>query len=68
MMGWRQFILIQIQIPTNSNSIQIVSNFDRPKKGLPELEKFEIKYGHTGFEEMNNFTHRNLFRFEMDFR
>jgi hypothetical protein len=33
---------------------------------LPELEKFEIKYGCAGFEEGNNFLHRNFFRFEMD--
>jgi hypothetical protein len=37
------------------------------KKDLLELEIFEIKYGFGGFEEMNNFLHRNIFRFEMYF-
>jgi hypothetical protein len=31
----RQFDLIQIGIQTKSNSIQIIPNFDRPKKELP---------------------------------
>jgi hypothetical protein len=34
---------------------------------LPELEKFEIKYGFKGFEERNNVLHSNFFRFEMYF-
>jgi hypothetical protein len=38
-----------------------------PKKDLPELKKFEIKYVCEGVEEMNNFIHRNFSRFEMDF-
>jgi hypothetical protein len=33
---------------------------------VPELKKFEIKYGCAGFEEGNNFLHRNFSRFEMD--
>jgi hypothetical protein len=37
------------------------------QKGLPEVEIFEIKYGCYGFEERNNFLHRNFSRFEMDF-
>jgi hypothetical protein len=37
------------------------------KKGLPELDKFEIKYDFEGFEERNNFIHRNFFRFGTDF-
>jgi hypothetical protein len=47
----------------NSNPI----NFDRSKKHLFELQKFEIKYGSEGFEERNNFCHRNFFIFKMDF-
>jgi hypothetical protein len=31
------------------------------------LEKFKIKYGYEGFEDRNNFLHRNFSRFEMDF-
>jgi hypothetical protein len=53
------FIPIQIQIPMNSNSIQIISNFDQTKKDLPKLKIFEIKYGHEGFEERNNFLYRS---------
>jgi hypothetical protein len=52
----------------NSNQFQIPSNFDRPKKDSPELEKFEIKYGYEGFEERNKLLHRNFSRFEMDLK
>jgi hypothetical protein len=31
-----------------------------------ELKKIETKYGYEGFEEGNNFLHRNFFRCEMD--
>jgi hypothetical protein len=55
-----------VDFDSNSNSIQIIPNFDRSKKDLPELEKFEIKYGCEGFEEGNNFLHRNFFRFDMN--
>jgi hypothetical protein len=34
---------------------------------LPELKKIEI-YGCEGFEEMNNFRHRNFFGFKIDFK
>jgi hypothetical protein len=51
----------------NSNLIQTVSNFDHPKNDLPELKNFEIKYGFEDLEKMNNFLHRNFFRFERDF-
>jgi hypothetical protein len=47
--------------------IQILSNLVRIKTSLPELENFEIKYAFGGFEEMNNFLHRNFIRFEMNF-
>jgi hypothetical protein len=51
----------------NSNQIQIPLNFDRYKKDLPELKKFEIKYGCQGFEERNKLIHANVFKFEVDF-
>jgi hypothetical protein len=35
---------------------------------LTELENFEIKYSFEGFEERNNFLHKDFFRFEMDFK
>jgi hypothetical protein len=37
------------------------------KKGIPKLENFKIKYGFEGFEERNNFIHRNFFRFKIYF-
>jgi hypothetical protein len=49
------YVKILIRIQTDSNYIQILSNFDRSKKNLPELKKFEIKYGCEGFEERKNF-------------
>jgi hypothetical protein len=52
----------------NSNQIQILSNFNRSKKELPWLKKIEVKYGCEGFEERNNFLHRNFSRLEMDFK
>jgi hypothetical protein len=50
-----------------SNQIQIHSNFDRSKHDFPKLKKFEIKYGFQGFDERNNFIHKNVFRFKVDF-
>jgi hypothetical protein len=47
--------------------IQIRFNLVCINTSLPELKNFEIKYGFGGFEEMNNFLHRNLIRFEMNF-
>jgi hypothetical protein len=32
--------------------------------GLPVLENFKIKYETEGFEEKNNFLHRNFFIFK----
>jgi hypothetical protein len=43
------------------------SSFIRSKKDLPDLKKFEIKYGFEVFDEKNNFTYRNVSRFELDF-
>jgi hypothetical protein len=40
---------------------------DRLKKYLPMIGKIEIKYSFEGFEEENNFLHRNFFRFEIYF-
>jgi hypothetical protein len=37
------------------------------KDGLLLLEKFQIKYGMEGFEERDNFLHRNFFGFELNF-
>jgi hypothetical protein len=48
-------------------NIQIFPNFDQSKCDLPELQKFEIKYHHEGFEAGNIFIHRKFFRFKMDF-
>jgi hypothetical protein len=59
--------LIQFQIQTDSNQVQIVSNFDRSKNGLPELQKFGIKYGCEGLEESNKFVHRNFIRLKINF-
>jgi uncharacterized protein YdhG (YjbR/CyaY superfamily) len=56
---------------SNSNEFkrfQIASKLDRLKNALPELKKSEIKYNFEGFEEMNNFVHRNFLRFRTDFR
>jgi hypothetical protein len=49
------------------NSNQTISNFIQSKKDLPELEKFEIKYGFEVLDKWNNCTYRNFLRFEMDF-
>jgi hypothetical protein len=49
---------------------QIKSNlfkFIRSKQDLPELGKFEIKFGFEGCDERNNFAYRNFLRFEMYF-
>jgi hypothetical protein len=37
------------------------------QKGPSELRKYEIKYGFEWFDERNNFLHRNVFRFKVDF-
>jgi hypothetical protein len=60
--GWRWFKF-------NSNlKFKCNSNFDPIKKDLPALKNFEIKYGYGGFEESNNFLHRNFSRFRTDFK
>jgi hypothetical protein len=55
-------------IQMNLNSNQTRSNFILFKLDLYKLEKFEIKYCFKGFDERNNFLHRNLSRFQMDFK
>jgi hypothetical protein len=52
----------------NLNLNQTRSNFILFKHDLTDIKKFEIKYGCEGFEETNNFLHRNFFRFEMEFK
>jgi hypothetical protein len=44
------------------------SKFDRSKFDLPELQKFEVKYGFEDLKKVNNFLHRNFFRFGMEFK
>jgi hypothetical protein len=51
----------------DSNYILILSSFDWSKNDFPDLKKFEMKYGHEGFEERNNFLYWNFFMFEMKF-
>jgi hypothetical protein len=46
-----------------SNGFELI----RLNNGLPVLEQSQIKYGIEGFEERNNFLHRNFFRFEVNF-
>jgi hypothetical protein len=73
---WGPVTVIAIQIKsnrsktiqTNLNSNQTRSNFILSKLDLHKLEKFEIKFFFEGFDERNNFLHRNLSRFEMDFK
>jgi hypothetical protein len=47
--------------------VQKCSNLIRPKTDLLKLQKFELKYGFEGFDERNNFLHRNFSRLEMYF-
>jgi hypothetical protein len=61
---WFDYIL-------NSNEFKLpqnLPNFDRSKNNLFLVEQFGIKYGFEGLEKMNNFLHRNFFRFGMDFK
>jgi hypothetical protein len=52
---------------TDSNPIQIHSNWSCSKKDRLEIKKIEIKYGFEGFDERGNFLHRHFSRFELDF-
>jgi hypothetical protein len=58
--------------PIQNNSNEFDSNQTRPnfilsKHDLPKLENFEIKYDFEGFDERDNFLHRNFSRFETGF-
>jgi hypothetical protein len=55
------------EIQTILNKIQIHPSFDRSKRDLLGLKKFQRKYEIEEFEERNNFIHRNFFKFEVDF-
>jgi hypothetical protein len=62
--------VVKFDLKSNSNRFKTDlnhSNFDHLKNNLPELEKIELKYDFEGFQEGNNFLHRNVFRFEMYF-
>jgi hypothetical protein len=48
-------------------TIQKYSNLIHSKSDLIRLIFFEIKYGSEDFTERNNFLHRNIFKFEVDF-
>jgi hypothetical protein len=55
---------------SNSNRFKPSSNCFklRPiQNGLPELQKFGIKYGCEGLEESNKFVHRNFIRLKSNF-
>jgi hypothetical protein len=65
--GRRRLNLFRIQIQTNCKSNSNRFKLGWPKKDLPELKNFEIKYACEGLEEVNNFLHRNFSRFKMDF-
>jgi hypothetical protein len=47
--------------------IQICPDFNRSKRCLPLLERFQIKYGWKELEIRNNFPYRNFSRFELTF-
>jgi hypothetical protein len=51
---------IEIDTSNYSNLIQF-------KQDLPELRKFEIKYGWKVFEIKNNFPYKDFLRFEINF-
>jgi hypothetical protein len=48
--------------------VSILSKLWSIKKSLSFPWKNWNKYGFEGFEESNNFLHRNFFRFEMEFK
>jgi hypothetical protein len=50
----------------NFKPFQINSNLFQSNQDILELRKFELKYGCGGFDEWNNFLHKNFFIFEMD--
>jgi hypothetical protein len=73
--GWRGYsvgLRGQTLFEMDSNVFNIFKrfqksfNFHLSKKDIPELKKFEIKYGFEGFDGRNNFLYRNFFRFKVD--
>jgi hypothetical protein len=50
-------------IRNNSNEFELI----RLKDELAVLENFQIKYEFGGFENRNNFIHRNFSKFKLDF-
>jgi hypothetical protein len=58
------------QVKNGSNPFKLEfpthSNFDWSKNALPELQKFEIKYGFEYLEKRNYSVQRNFFRFGRD--
>jgi hypothetical protein len=48
-------------IQNNSNEFDMIGL----KYEFPIFENFQIKYGIEGFDERNNFTYRNFFRFKV---
>jgi hypothetical protein len=48
-------------------TISKLFKFHLIQKGPSQLKKFEIKYGFEGFDERNNFSYKNVLRFEVDF-
>jgi hypothetical protein len=58
----------QIKFDFFFKRVQTSSKLIQSKQGPPELKKIEIKYDCEGFEERNNFLHRNFSRFEVDFK
>jgi hypothetical protein len=50
-----------------SNGFKFAPNFDRSKRCLPLLQKFQIKYGYEEHRIRNNFSYRNFSRFKIKF-
>jgi hypothetical protein len=46
---------------------QIVLNLNQTIGGLPQHQKFQIKYGFGGFVKRNNFPYRKFLRFKVEF-
>jgi hypothetical protein len=55
------------QIPLNLN-FKLVQTSTDPKIDLSELQNFKIKCGFEDLEKVNNFRHRNFFKFKMDLK
>jgi hypothetical protein len=62
-----RFKIIQTKIQMISKKIKPIKLCSFQKGPSGDL-KNEIKYRFEGFDERNNFLHRNFSRFEMDFK